>query len=926
MARLTWKDTDGTAQSAHLSDSCVLGRDPQVECILLYRGVSRQHARIELQEEAYYLEDLGSTNGTLLNGLSVESRIRLHNGDQIQLGKLVVLFDSERQDSRRILSTEPLSRTLNYEKALAAGVSSDRLPEVLPREAGKFYLLEKLGRGGMGDVYRATDREAGREVAVKFIRRHIGQKEAFLEFFHHREAVLAREIDHPNVIRVYEHGVEGDRHYISMEYIRGENLYRVMKRRKLEPAEILEILRQVACGLAAAHRQGVVHSDIKPANILLLGEHATSSPEEVMEETPAPEEVDPGGILEFDGDPSESSGDVQSDWKVDTGLMAEIRRRDGEKSTLEILDDPPYFRRASETRFLEHYLGRMEEKRGFFLLLEGESGVGKSRLISEFLFKQRDISKFQGDDGPRLFELDCSRIEGIPLLYEQMTSRKPGVDFNLRQIVDDLKQLVEDDPRPTVIRILDLAGASALACLLISHFVSRMEEQPLLLIASLDSGEARSNSSIKLLLDCAHAVLKELYLRPLTEYQIQRYLETLFPETPADQDLAADLYRLSGGNFSRLLDLLGSFLERGILKLDPESSVAVYRPSPREFELEEGKNLYEKYRAFGRLEQRVLECAAFMGPRFFFDVLLRLSHIEETALFFVVRQLVADGFLAEDSKTWYGFTNAAFQRYMAERIPPPERPHLHRTVSRLLHTVLVPESASLFFLRARHFAGCREYGEAVRCLLEGAHLARNGYQVDLAHEMYQEILRIYRQLARSEGPRKEVTGVLKEWFRRDGNWYEILGDLGARAPKAWVKIADFGISFRTGDEERGYQVGKRPMMGTPRYLAPERGKGEYGGPHSDLFSLGIIAYEIVVGEPPYPTLERREVVKAYQQKPLQLPRRYVESFPAGFGELIEGMLALRPAGRWDAERVILEIVKLQFDLKARGRVPGTSTG
>ncbi|MCZ6793494.1 MAG: protein kinase [Planctomycetota bacterium] len=916
MARLTWKDPDGTSRTVSLPDSAVLGRDPQVDCILQYRGISRRHARIEQSEGRYYVEDLGSTNGTRINGSTIATRIPLESGDRIQLGKLTVEFDDGGRPTDRVEFTEPLSRTLKFERAVAEGdqVAARKLPEILPRRFGKFCLLEKLGQGGMGAVYRALDGESQRELAVKLIRSHIGRRESFLEFFHHREAVLAREIDHPNVIRVFEHGVEDDKHYISMEYVQGDNLYRAMKRRRLQPGEVLETLRQVACGLAAAHRQGVVHSDVKPANILLQGEYGTASEDGEAEELALPDDVGPDGILEFED--SKMGPFEPPAARVDTGLLDEIQRRTSDKSPLAVLEDPPYYVRPSETRFLEHYLERTAEGRGFFLLLEGEPGVGKSRLISEFLLKQSARSPSQQDgQGTRCFELDCSRIEGIPLLYEQMTSRKPGADFNLRHTVEELKRLTEEDTRPTAIRILDVGGASQLAYYLIASWFSLMEKQPLLLIASLDSGEVKSNETIKVLLDSAHAVLKELYLRPLTEYQIQRYLEMLFQESPSDPELGVDLYRLSGGNFARIFDLLRNFFEQGILKVHSSGRLE-YRPSPREFELEEGKNLYEKYRALGRLGQRVLESASFIGSKFFFDVVQRFTQVDETALFFVIRQLLADGFLSEEGKTWYSFTNAAFHRYMAEKIPPPDRPHLHRKVSRMLETAMVPESASLLSLRGQHYEGCREHAKAVQCLLEGAHLARNLYEIDQAREMHEEILRIYRQLARTEEPRKEVTSALKEWFRRDGNWYEILGDLGGKPSEASVKIADFGISFRTADEERGYQLGKRPLMGTPRYLAPERGKGESGGPASDLFSLGIIAYEMVVGEPPFPTLSPKEVARVYQHKRLRLPRQHAEPFPDGFAALVDGMLAMDPAARWDADRVLREIVKLQFDLKA----------
>src|SRR5690606_5440894 len=203
------------------------------------------------------------------------------------------------------------------------------------------------------------------------------------------------------------------------------------------------------------------------------------------------------------------------------------------------------------------------------------------------------------------------------------------------------------------------------------------------------------------------------------------------------------------------------------------------------------------------------------GPSFFFDALQRFLSIDETALFFVIRQLLADGFFHEEGRTWYRFSNNSFQRYMAERVPPPERPHLHRRVAQILQAVPVPERAALHHLRGRHLDGCREHARAVEAYLDGAHLARASHENELAREMYHEILRIYRDLSRSEEPRRAVNAVLRGWFRRDGNWYQILGDLASRREEIIVKIADFGISFRAVDEERGYHVGKRPVMGTP---------------------------------------------------------------------------------------------------------------
>ena len=924
MAQVIWRKADGSQEDFSFSSKVVLGRDDEADFKVESKGVSRCHILIEERGGAFVLSDMGSTNGTLLNGRPLLKEAQLRSGDQICIGTAVVEFSiaGEQDQTNASLATEPLSRTLAREGSPAAGGGYDisSLPEILPRKVGRFELEEKLGQGGMGAVYRARDLESGDEVAVKFIRQNIGRREAFLEYFHHREAVLAREIDHPNVIRIYDHGVEEEQHFISMENVRGQSLYQVLKRGLMEPGEILDILRQVACGLSAAHQQGVVHSDIKPANILL---HSAEPPGAASDERTPPEG---DGILEFETEEVPTVETAVEPKTSDPGLWREIEKRVGKQEgpSEAILDDPPYFSRPSEERFLEHYLDRMKTAgHGFFVVVEGEAGTGKGRLISEFLLRQKRATARSADAEGRLrfLELDCSRIEGLPLLYEQFSPEISASRATLREMVEELKARFERDGQPTILRVLELGRASPLAGQLLSHLASKMESLQVTIIASIEPEEIRKNDSVKTLLPSLEKVLKQLYLRPLTGYQIQRYLQALFRGYLRGTDLSTDLYRLSEGNIARMLDLLRSFFERGILVVNTGSKTVSYRPDFRELELEEGKNLYEKYRQAGRVERKVLEYAAFIGPSFFFDTLARLHDLDETSLYFVVRQLLAEGFFTEESRTWYRFTNMAFQQYMAERIALPDRGQLHRKLSGLLQDVPVPESPELYQLRAAHYCGCREYSRAVECYLEGAHLAGNVYQADLAREMYQEILRIYRELARREVPRREVTGVLKSWFGRDGNWYKILGDLGAEQGEANVKIADFGISFRTADEERGYPVGHRPALGTPRYLAPERGEGQRGGPRSDIFSLGLIAYEMVCGETVFPALKGKGLLAAYRKTPVRLPPSELARFPEGFASLVEGMLEINPERRWDAERVIREVVRLQFEYRmgAQGR-------
>ena len=133
---------------------------------------------------------------------------------------------------------------------------------------GRYELLERIGSGGMADVYRAHCRRLGRDVAVKMLR-HFGGDPAFIDRFR-REARHAAGIQHPNVATVYDFGEEGDDQYIVMEFVPGDNLKDIIRRRGPVPEdEALTIAARIARGLQAAHSRGVVHRDLKPQNILL---------------------------------------------------------------------------------------------------------------------------------------------------------------------------------------------------------------------------------------------------------------------------------------------------------------------------------------------------------------------------------------------------------------------------------------------------------------------------------------------------------------------------------------------------------------------------------------------------------------------------------------------------------------------------------
>ena len=132
-------------------------------------------------------------------------------------------------------------------------------------------MIELLGRGGMGEVYRADDLEVGQEVALKFLPSAVAGDEIALARLRN-EVRLARQISHPNVCRVFDLGHLDGQYFISMEYVDGEDLASVIRRMGRPSAEkAIQMARQVCAGLAAAHANGVLHRDLKPANIMLDG-------------------------------------------------------------------------------------------------------------------------------------------------------------------------------------------------------------------------------------------------------------------------------------------------------------------------------------------------------------------------------------------------------------------------------------------------------------------------------------------------------------------------------------------------------------------------------------------------------------------------------------------------------------------------------
>jgi serine/threonine protein kinase len=143
--------------------------------------------------------------------------------------------------------------------------ASPRVPAVARYEFG-----EPIGTGGVGTVYRALDRETGSEVAIKVLRDKLSDNPAIHQRFV-QEFRAATQLEHPNIVRALDMGIDGNTSYLVYELVEGTNLGdRVIARKRLPEAEAVQIITQVAQALQYAHLRGVVHRDVKPDNILVL--------------------------------------------------------------------------------------------------------------------------------------------------------------------------------------------------------------------------------------------------------------------------------------------------------------------------------------------------------------------------------------------------------------------------------------------------------------------------------------------------------------------------------------------------------------------------------------------------------------------------------------------------------------------------------
>ncbi|MGH9968893.1 MAG: protein kinase domain-containing protein [Pyrinomonadaceae bacterium] len=196
-------------------------------------------------------------------------------------------------------------------EAMAAEAATEMLADdrtIVGQQIGRYQVLSRIGRGGMGEVFLAQDTSLGRKVALKLLRSDFTRNEERLRRFR-QEARAASALNHPNILTIHEIGQEGSLHFMATEYVKGETLREHISRARMALGEALDVAVQAASALAAAHNAGIIHRDIKPENVMLrtdgyvkvldfgLAKLAAPKAIDTVEPTLAKVETEPGLVM-----------------------------------------------------------------------------------------------------------------------------------------------------------------------------------------------------------------------------------------------------------------------------------------------------------------------------------------------------------------------------------------------------------------------------------------------------------------------------------------------------------------------------------------------------------------------------------------------------------------------------------------------------
>jgi len=808
-----------------------IGRTRRCEVALPDVRVSRRHATITERDGCFYLRDEESTNGTFLNGVRIHGEALLQNRDRIGIGRTVMEFAIVAPPARKKWQDEPV-----------------------PERIGRFRIEERLGGGGMGTVYRAHDEESDRLVALKCIRVDPGRSGEVIGSLQNSEATLAREVRHPTIVEIYDSGLENGTPYISMEFVAGESLIQRVRRAALPLPEAVDVIRQIAAGLAAAHRMGVVHGDIKPDNILLVPDASRSRDFEAR-------------ILEEPDRPAEAG------------------EKEIASAPLPRPDAMPLVGRDLELAFLSNAAKRSLDGRGSLAIVRGPAGAGKRSLLRAFAEKWTE--------GP----IETRRADDPALWGASGDSPPAPMPVRGVFIIEGLE--VPECGRAVVARL------------------ERLRASPVLLIALIGDPVEADPPAIRSLIGEARRLgaLQELVLKPFSRHQVFRFLFAMLGDADLARDLQEDMWRVSGGVPARLREAVERALEAGAIAPEEGGGRLRYRRRSREIVAAEGQRLLGVIGTYAKLARTALEQCAFLGEEWTFDQAMRFTGSDATSLYLILGQAVRDAILTGGRETVYAFGNERLRRTLAERVTRnASAPKLHAAAAQALAEGAGADRPAALAARGRHLRATGDADKALRALLEGLFRAAQLFDADRLRAIGNEALGIAHEASRNEKIARRIRAAFQAFFGRPVNPYDIVMRLVESGSRPRIKITDFGISFRTSEDE---EVRQR-NVGTPRYMPPEQIAGKPLDGKADIFALAVIAYEVISGSSPFPGAKGKDVMQKNLNEPFPPLRSPYGPVPDRLQALVEAMARKDPQARPGAEEVSREILRVQLDLWSHG--------
>jgi TPR repeat protein/serine/threonine protein kinase len=228
----------------------------------------RSGHRVSIRSYLKKIPEMGSPDDVPARLLLVEYIARREMGEDVAPEDFTERFPRQVEELGQLVADLPEKRAERAKEDTMADAGEEGGPANLSSRFGRYEILRRLGRGGMGQVYLARDTVLGREVALKVPR--LDKTDPIVHARFLREARLAAQLAHPNLCTVHDAGVEQGIHFLTMSYIEGELLSDLIREgQRWKPNEAAELVRHLARGLDHAHGKGVIHRDLKPANVML---------------------------------------------------------------------------------------------------------------------------------------------------------------------------------------------------------------------------------------------------------------------------------------------------------------------------------------------------------------------------------------------------------------------------------------------------------------------------------------------------------------------------------------------------------------------------------------------------------------------------------------------------------------------------------